>query len=133
MERDISCFRCNTKMRFAKREHIQLGEYGSGLLGGAYSNFKAGAMLVDIYICLKCKKLEFFSANEDEFDLEFDEEDESESDEEEFLQDQYQTYGEWSGYDRDELPQKKCPNCGEWHDFDYPKCPFCKYKYEEYN
>ena len=31
----------------------------------------------------------------------------------------------------DELPQKQCPNCGKWHDFDYPKCPFCKYDYNE--
>ncbi len=26
-------------------------------------------------------------------------------------------------------PQKQCPNCGKTHDFDYPKCPFCKYDY----
>ena len=29
----------------------------------------------------------------------------------------------------DGTPQKKCPNCGKTHDFDYPKCPFCKYNY----
>lgn len=31
----------------------------------------------------------------------------------------------------EELPQKQCPNCGKKHDFDYPKCPFCKYNYNE--
>ncbi len=31
----------------------------------------------------------------------------------------------------DGLPQKQCPNCGQQHDFDYPKCPFCKYEYNE--
>ncbi len=31
----------------------------------------------------------------------------------------------------DGLPQKQCPNCGKQHDFDYPKCPFCKYEYNE--
>lgn len=29
-----------------------------------------------------------------------------------------------------DIPQKQCPNCGKKHDFDYPKCPFCKYKYD---
>lgn len=32
---------------------------------------------------------------------------------------------------QEDLPQKKCPKCGKLHDFDYPKCPFCKYRYEE--
>ncbi len=31
----------------------------------------------------------------------------------------------------DSLPQKTCPKCGDRHDFDYPKCPKCKYIYEE--
>ena len=31
----------------------------------------------------------------------------------------------------DELLQKQCPQCGRMHDFDYPKCPFCKYDYNE--
>ena len=33
------------------------------------------------------------------------------------------------GGNDDGTPQKKCPNCGKTHDFDYPKCPFCKYDY----
>lgn len=28
------------------------------------------------------------------------------------------------------LAQVKCPSCGKKHDFDYPKCPYCKHKYE---
>lgn len=31
----------------------------------------------------------------------------------------------------EELAQVQCPNCGKLHDFDYPKCPFCKYTYDE--
>ena len=34
---------------------------------------------------------------------------------------------------KEELPQKQCPNCGKRHDFDYPKCPFCKYDYNQFN
>ena len=25
----------------------------------------------------------------------------------------------------------KCPKCGTVHDMDYPKCPNCRYNYEE--
>lgn len=28
------------------------------------------------------------------------------------------------------IPQVVCPNCGMQHDFDYPKCPKCKYEYD---
>lgn len=29
------------------------------------------------------------------------------------------------------IKQVKCPRCGRIHDMDYPKCPFCKYDYNQ--
>ncbi len=34
--------------------------------------------------------------------------------------------------EEEELPQKTCPRCGSEHDFDYPKCPICKYQYNDF-
>lgn len=31
----------------------------------------------------------------------------------------------------DELPKRTCPKCGRVHDIDYPKCPSCKFDYNE--
>ena len=50
------------------REKIQLGE--TGLLFRDLSHLLSGAMSVDIYVCPKCKRMEFFSAeNGDKADL----------------------------------------------------------------
>ena len=42
------------------REKIQLGE--TGLLFRDLSHLLSGAMSVDIYVCPRCKRMEFFSA-----------------------------------------------------------------------
>jgi len=73
----------------------------TGWLRGDLSNLLAGALDVDIYCCAECGKLEFYRAEESE-----------------------RTTG-------DGIAQRKCPQCGHMHDMDYPKCPFCRYKYEE--
>lgn len=85
-------------MKFVSRDRIQLGKMG--LLLGDLPHLVSGALLVNIYVCKKCKKMEFFDAGTDFEDVA-----------------------------EEELPQKTCPRCGERHDFDYPKCPVCSYDY----
>ena len=123
MEKNISCLRCNKKMQFVKKEYIQLGKE---TLFRQSANMFAGAMLSDIYVCPECKHIELFWAGKmsefyDEELTDFAEEDSISDFNEEELSD----------FDEDNLPQRQCPNCGEWHDFDYPKCPYCKYVYDE--
>ena len=94
----MKCLRCDGEMKFVTKEKIQLGQMG--LLLGDLPHLVAGALYADIYICKKCRKIEFFDAGSG-----------------------------FEGNEEDELPQKTCPRCGEKHDFDYPKCPVYKYDY----
>jgi DNA-directed RNA polymerase subunit RPC12/RpoP len=66
--RKINCLRCGAAMRFVTSERIQLGE--TGLLFRDLSHILSGSLGVDIYACSKCKKLEFFSCEDDELDSE---------------------------------------------------------------
>ena len=34
---------------------------------------------------------------------------------------------------KDEIWQRTCPKCGKTHDIDYPKCPYCKFDYNNNN
>ncbi len=86
-------------MKFVGTEQVQLGQ--TGWLLGSLPNLLSGSLEVGIYICPKCKKIEFFSTSEDPIASEAD----------------------------DALPQVVCPSCGKSHDFDYTKCPFCKHSY----
>ena len=97
MENNIVCLRCGQTMNHIRTEKLQFGQ--TGWILGDLPNLLAGAMEVDIYCCLQCRKLEFFLVdNKKEESIE-------------------------------EVPQKTCPLCGRKHDFDYPKCPFCKFDY----
>ncbi len=58
--KEITCLRCNTKMHFANRENIQLGQ--TGWILGDLPNLIAGSLSVDIFICPNCNKIEFFAA-----------------------------------------------------------------------
>lgn len=60
--RDIDCLRCSTPMQFYSSENIQLGRTGWVL--GDLPNLMAGAMRVDIFVCPKCGKVEFFLAED---------------------------------------------------------------------
>ena len=62
--RNLNCLRCGTKMEHIGQEKIQLGE--TGILLGDLPNLFAGSLKVDIYVCPECKKLEFYSAVDDE-------------------------------------------------------------------
>lgn len=58
MKRTWNCLRCQTQMRYLKREKLQLGQ--TGWILGDWPNLLAGALEVDIYGCPNCGKLEFF-------------------------------------------------------------------------
>jgi len=60
----LTCLRCGAEMQHVKTEKLQLGE--TGLILGDLPNLFDGALEVDIYICGKCGKIEFFSAEEAE-------------------------------------------------------------------
>lgn len=91
------CLRCEGKMESIGVEKIQLGQ--TGWLSNV-SNLLAGALEVEIFICNKCGKIEFF-----------------------------QEYSSEVREGTDKIEQVNCPRCGRKHDMDYPKCPFCKYDY----
>ena len=54
----LSCLRCGAEMSFVRREEVQLGR--TGWLLGDLPNLVAGAMMVDIYSCPGCGKIELF-------------------------------------------------------------------------
>ncbi len=64
MEENLSCLRCGNLMNYIKTENIQLGQYG--LILGDIPNYIAGGLLVDIYICNDCHKVEFFESVEEQ-------------------------------------------------------------------
>ena len=57
---NMKCLRCGTVMNHAATENIQLGK--TSWLLGDWPNLIAGAMMVDIYCCPTCKKIELFAA-----------------------------------------------------------------------
>lgn len=59
----MNCLRCGAEMQFYIKEQLQLGK--TGWILGDLPNLLAGALIVDIYICPKCHKLEFYCASED--------------------------------------------------------------------
>lgn len=61
MKADLSCLRCGSTMAHMKTEKLQLGK--TSLLLGDWPNILAGALDVEIYLCPKCRKLEFFQAD----------------------------------------------------------------------
>lgn len=57
----MKCLHCNVDMQSMGIEKIQLGE--AGLFIGLWGNLLSGSLDVEIFICDRCKKLEFFLAN----------------------------------------------------------------------
>ena len=101
--KEVNCLRCGNKMKYLMTEKIQLGQ--TGWILGDLPNLVAGSLEADIYTCPQCGKIELFQSSEYT-----DVDDENTS---------------------SQIAQKKCPNCGNSHDIDYPKCPFCKFDYNE--
>ena len=100
-------------MRLIRREKFQLGQ--SGWVLGDLPNLFAGGMEIEIYVCPKCGKLEFFQPGSDKFAGTADE------------------AKTGSGYLPPDapggLPRKKCPVCGAVLDFDYGRCPYCEHEF----
>ena len=59
----LNCLRCGEQMQFLSREEIQLGK--TGWLLGDLPNLIAGALAVNIFMCPKCHKLEFYAGEEE--------------------------------------------------------------------
>ena len=57
------CLRCGEQLIFAEEETLQLGS--AGLITGILSNIIAGGLAVEIYVCPKCGKIEFFTPTSD--------------------------------------------------------------------
>lgn len=64
MKPNMKCLRCGTEMHLAFTENIQLGK--TSWILGDWPNLLAGAMLVDVYRCPSCGKIEFFAAENTE-------------------------------------------------------------------
>ena len=97
MKQDLKCLRCETTMKYAGTEDFQLGR--TGWILGDLPNLLSGSMMLEVYYCPKCHKIEFFAGE----NMAADEE--------------------------DRIAQKVCPACKREHDMDYPKCPYCGHDY----
>ena len=129
--KDMNCLRCDRPMRFLMRENIQLGK--ASPWWGQRSNIIAGALEADIYVCLRCGKMELFRP-----DGAVPERTEEEPEEEEILSPisakcphcdaivgLYSFQCPKCGGNGPFTPQVQCPVCGSLHDFDDPQCPHC--------
>lgn len=100
------CLRCNQEMKLMGIEKLQLGQ--AGLFMGMWSNILSGSLEVEVYICSRCGKIEFYTSEN------VDEDEEDESDKLRY---------------KDQGKTIKCPYCGRSIDFNYPICPFCGHKH----
>ncbi len=91
--RRLTCLRCGTAMDGPDRRKIQLGE--QGVFSNHWAHLMAGALVVDIYCCPKCGKLEMFAPYE------------------------------VAEQEADSGGQRECPGCGLSVDAEYTKCPCC--------
>lgn len=62
----MKCLRCGEDMQYLSREKIQLGKTGWVL--GDLPNLLSGALEVQIFVCPRCRKLEFFLAENETID-----------------------------------------------------------------
>ena len=62
----MKCLRCGEDMQYLSREKLQLGKTGWVL--GDLPNLLSGALEVQIFVCPKCRKLEFFLAENETLD-----------------------------------------------------------------
>ncbi|MBR4062402.1 MAG: hypothetical protein IKK01_04985 [Clostridia bacterium] len=63
---NMKCLRCGEDMQYLSREKLQLGKTGWVL--GDLPNLLSGALEVQILVCPKCRKLEFFLAENETLD-----------------------------------------------------------------
>ena len=60
----MECLRCGAGMEDLGCEYIQLGQYG--FFTGHLSNMLSGSLSVRILRCPNCKKIELFSADDEQ-------------------------------------------------------------------
>lgn len=143
---ELACLRCGAQMSFLKTEKLQLGEAGTTLIGGIYSNIVAGALEVDIYLCPDCGKVEFFRPGGKALFRQAQEENPEAPGAFGLPREKKISVVKCAGCgamhsaedaacpgcgtaDEPQIPQLECPDCGNLHDFDDPKCPFCKHRF----
>ena len=64
----MKCLRCGEEMQFLSNESIKLANVGTVI--DNLLNLVSGGLKVDIYVCPKCRKLEFFLAQTEALDNE---------------------------------------------------------------
>lgn len=62
----MKCLRCGEDMQYLSREKLQLGKTGWVL--GDLPNLLSGALEVKMFVCPKCRKIEFFLAENETLD-----------------------------------------------------------------
>lgn len=105
-ERELKCLRCGTEMKFREKTYLGLSDTGFG-------NWGQGFLLVEIYACPGCGKLEFFRPG---------------------IGVPKEESGEAPAYDGPDpsgfytpgvARDIKCYQCGRMHPADDPFCPLC--------
>ena len=131
--KNIECQRCETEMRFIKRENLQLGKQS---FWHDWNHILHGALDVDIYVCPACGKIEFF--------LPEDLLAETKSSEikprtaqiaarrcaecGKMIFNSANSCPACGAEGAELIPLVRCGACGALYDFDAPKCPYCKTK-----
>ena len=133
-DKNLRCLRCDTEMLFAKREDIQLGKQS---FWHDWNHLLHGSLDVDIYVCPKCGRIEFFApgaaldsirtqTQAAKHEAKPGETVAKKCAECGRIVSKAEKYCPVCGETALLLPQVKCPVCGALHDFDDPKCPSCK-------
>ena len=108
-ERELKCLRCGTEMKFRKKTYLRLSDTG-------FFNLGEDVLLVEIYGCPGCGKLEFFRPAASLKKAQKAEE------LHELADDGVDTTAFYiPGVGED----VKCPRCGKLHPSDDPFCPLC--------
>lgn len=59
-ERRLFCQRCLAPMKLERRTALQQGQ--RGMMFGSMPNLAESSLEVEIYVCTRCNKLEFYKA-----------------------------------------------------------------------
>ena len=93
------CLRCGGKMLYFGQREFQLGK--NAFMIPKFRNIMSNSMSLDVFICESCKKVEFYSADNNTIK-------ESTSDKA-----------------TNRIPKIPCPFCGIMHKIDDSFCPRC--------